>query len=487
MALVYLKRIVCKNLRGFDTLDLDLCPLASPTPAKGSRADRAGSSLRDFDETMRRLSAEGTAYEAPLPETEVPHDPDSYYPGWSVITGDNGAGKTTVLKAIALAVLGPSKARYLQENVDGWVSYGETSAEISLEVRPDNTIDKARGGGAPYKNTFWAEVDIVRGAAEGRTGPAWELKQADHFRQRRKGAGNGPWQATPGWLAMGYGPFRRLYGSSPSAAGIEADPLKARFATLFKEDATLIGAEKWLQELDYQRVRDSREDAAAILHEVTDLLQADFLRNEMTFDRVDSEGVWLRDANGRNLQLADMSEGYRAALAMLIDIVRHMYLAYGADSGVIKYSAQGDPFVARPAVVLIDEVDAHLHPAWQREIGPWLTRHFPRVQFIVTTHSPLVCQAADGGRVYVLPAPASGEDVRQVDVDEYVRIVTGKPDDILQSSAFGLIKTYSSRMSRVRDRHARLRQLSLFEKSPEFDAEYEQLEMLVEGRVPEES
>lgn len=49
-------------------------------------------------------------------------------------------------------------------------------------------------------------------------------------------------------------------------------------------------------------------------------------------------------------------------------------------------------------VVLIDEVDAHLHPTWQTRIGQWFTKYFPNIQFIVTTHSPLVCRACEKGR-----------------------------------------------------------------------------------------
>ena len=51
-----------------------------------------------------------------------------------------------------------------------------------------------------------------------------------------------------------------------------------------------------------------------------------------------------------------------------------------------------------PGVVLIDEVDAHLHPTWQRRIGLWFREHFPKLQFIVSTHSPLICQAATVGK-----------------------------------------------------------------------------------------
>jgi predicted ATP-binding protein involved in virulence len=48
----------------------------------------------------------------------------------------------------------------------------------------------------------------------------------------------------------------------------------------------------------------------------------------------------------------------------------------------------GVPVISSPGVVIIDEIDAHLHVSWQKRIGGWLKTHFPNIQFIVTTHSP---------------------------------------------------------------------------------------------------
>lgn len=469
---MYLKRLVCRNLRVFDELDIDLCPLADME--------------KEFqNEQNRLLKVEQILPESPYATTNAANVTD-HYPGWCVITGDNGTGKSTILKAIAVAMLGPDQARPLQSDYRGWVASESDSAQISLEIRPDTSIDRTKGGGAQYKNTFWAEVDIVREEGTGAGGQTWLAVTADHFRKKKKGASNGPWaQATGGWLSLGYGPFRRLYGSSPTAAGLEADPKKARFATLFMEDATLIEAERWLKELDYRSARGSdgsAAEAAETLSAVTSLLRADFLRNGMEFQRVDADGVWLRDSSGRELRLGDMSEGYRAALAMLIDIIRHMVLEYGSADLVEADPQSGEPYVALPAVVLIDEVDAHLHPTWQQEIGFWLKRHFPKIQFIVTTHSPLVCQAADGGRVYSLPP---GERPRRLSPEEYLRVLSGGSDAVLQTSAFGLANPRSSRVQRALKRHARVQQLSLLSAEDEaaLSKERQQLSMFLNGEL----
>ncbi|GAA2749157.1 AAA family ATPase [Amnibacterium kyonggiense] len=473
---MYVRRLVCKNVRGFEEIDLDLCPMYEAP----NRSDR------------RKELAALSAVDGLLAPDE-PTPADNPFPGWTVITGDNGSGKSTVLKSIALALLGPEKARSLIQSYDGWVTVGQKRGEISLEIRPDASIDKTRAGGHPYKDTFWAEIDVHMDEDQPGGAP-WIVSPSDHFKHKKLGAQTGPWQlATAGWLGIGYGPFRRLYGSSPTAAGLEADPIKARFATLFMEDATLREAEKWLQDLDYVSARASTQDqqrrAGAQLAVVQEILSADFLRNGMTFDRVDASGVWLKDADRRHLRLSDMSEGYRAALAMLIDIVRHLFLCYDDAIDRVHRDEQGRVSLKAPAVVIIDEIDAHLHPAWQREIGPWLTSHFPLIQFIVTTHSPLVCQAATGGRIYVLPSPGSSDEPRRVTAAEYEHLLAADTDEVLASPAFQVRQPRPPRVIRAMKRHAELQQLALFEVEVPAEAraadELEQLELFFEGRLTE--
>ncbi|MEZ4363859.1 MAG: AAA family ATPase [Kofleriaceae bacterium] len=100
---------------------------------------------------------------------------------------------------------------------------------------------------------------------------------------------------------------------------------------------------------------------------------------------------------------------------------------FSADGGVVQASA----------TVLIDEVDAHLHPTWQRTIGQWLLRYFPNVQFLVTTHSPLICQAAEAGSVFLLPRPGSGESGEMLRGDRLQRLLYGNVLDAYSTGAFG--------------------------------------------------
>ena len=88
-------------------------------------------------------------------------------------------------------------------------------------------------------------------------------------------------------------------------------------------------------------------------------------------------------------------------------------------------------------VVLVDEIDAHLHPTWQRRIGYWLTKHFPKLQFLVTTHSPLICQAAEHGSIFRLATPGTSEEPRMVTGVERDRLVFGSVLDAYGTELFG--------------------------------------------------
>ena len=371
------------------------------------------------------------------------------YAGWSVVTGDNGSGKTALLRAIAMAIAGPDDARQLLPDLRGWVAHGRSSGTISVEIKPDHEVDRTERGGYPAKGTFWAEVEIDAATS------VPQIRSTDVRANKKKGALNGPWApSTTGWLAVAYGPFRRLHGTSPDAQRVMMIPGRIpRFGTLFREDATLGEAEQWIMDLQYKSAVDQRAGESMALANLLDLVRDDFLRQGVAVEDVDSDGVWLRDGASRRMPLSDMSEGYRSSLAMLVDLYRHMVSVYGPD--IVVRTDDGQAIVDKPAVVLIDEVDTHLHPEWQRDIGFWFKLHFPCVQFIVTSHSPLVCPAADGGRLYHLPATGSGPPFR-LTRDDYETVVAGRPDEILLTPAFGMEHTRSPDAVRKRERHALL-------------------------------
>jgi energy-coupling factor transporter ATP-binding protein EcfA2 len=379
--------------------------------------------------------------------------PDGKHAGWTVFTGDNGSGKSTLLKAIAVGLVGRDTARSLQPSFHRWIreGAGEEESSILLEIVRCEEDDALKDPGQRPSDHFPAMIALANGGKETTL-------------QKAKPPGKYQKYSTPdrtiwspdaeGWFSCGYGPFRRVFGASPEATRQMVAPTTERFVTMFQEAASLAEVDQWMRLLKHKELenKDAESEQLAL---VLELLRDDLLPNRITVDRVDSDGLWLKDRNGVQLAWGEMSDGYRAAAALLADIVRHLIGTYGL-KGLTERSPDGKFVIKRSGVVLIDEVDAHLHPEWQREIGFWLTRHFPNIQFLVTTHSPLICQAAGPNGLFVLPEPGSDAQPRPLSDEEYRKVIASRPDTILLSSAFGLQNTRSPRAVESRAEFARL-------------------------------
>ena len=233
-----------------------------------------------------------------------------------------------------------------------------------------------------------------------------------------------------------YGPFRRISAPKENVEQIQKTKDTERFATLFFEGATLSEVDPWLTQLRFQQLEGS-EPAGDQLTSFLNLVRDSFLPDGFSVDRVDSKGLWLKNPNGVELSWFDMSDGHRTAVTLVADIVRHMIATFGLD-GFYDRDEQGKIYIKRSGVVLIDEIDAHLHPSWQREIGFCFKRHFPKIQFLVTSHSPIILQAADPNGLFVLPEPGSEDEPHRLSDDEYRKIVASTVDTALLSEAFGL-------------------------------------------------
>lgn len=104
------------------------------------------------------------------------------------------------------------------------------------------------------------------------------------------------------------------------------------------------------------------------------------------------------EKNGEELIINQLSDGEKCLLAMVGDIGRRLAIANPS----LENPLEGE------GIILIDEIELHLHPQWQREIIPALTRTFPHCQFIITTHSPQVLSAIQPENIYILESSPDG-------------------------------------------------------------------------------
>lgn len=397
--------------------------------------------------------------------------PDGTFAGWTVFTGDNGAGKSSLLKAIAVGLTGKETARALQPSFQRWVREGQSDGRIELTVVPEKGLDEFSGGGMTTSKPFPATVVLHANGKD--TG----LDVVESQKTARRGL----WASgVQGWFSCGYGPFRRVFGASSDAMRLMVGATTERFVTMFQEAASLAEVDQWLRSLNHKKLENKPAETEH-LNLLIEILRDELMPNEITVDRVDSDGLWLKDRNGLQLAWNDMSDGYRSALALLADILRHLINAYGIE-GLAQRGTDGKLSIVKGGVVMIDEVDAHLHPEWQREIGFWLKRHFPKIQFLVTTHSPIICQAADENGLFVLPEPGGQESPRALTGDEYKTVISSRPDTILMTPAFGLQNTRSPRAVEGRAEYAKLKakERAVGKLSREEQAKVDQLQLFAD-------
>ena len=140
--------------------------------------------------------------------------------------------------------------------------------------------------------------------------------------------------------------------------------------------------------------------------------------------RLQEKEVMISTKHGDLIPFNDFSLGYKVTMSLVIDLAWRL---------INQYADSKNP-LSEPAIVIIDEIDLHLHPLWQREIINNLSKHFPKVQFIATAHSPLMVQSMLGANYAVLENSDRGCNIinQPEDVDGW------RVDQILTSSFFGL-------------------------------------------------
>ncbi|GAA3056741.1 AAA family ATPase [Actinokineospora globicatena] len=374
--------------------------------------------------------------------------PDNTYAGWTVLAGRNGSGKTSLLRGIALAVGGPAAARTLVADFDNWISVGETHATAAVQLTFDLNFERFKKG-RPPERPFWAGLRWTAADAED---TAWarrpvqpSLEEHSEDGRAKTAPRNGPWHDNPsGWFCAAYGPFRRLVGGTGDVQRLMLGAGSvARMASLFHEDASLAEGVAWLIE-QHLRALERREGARYLKESALRILGDGLLPDDYRISEVDSEGLWISDG-GHRFPLREMSDGYRTVVALVVDLLKQLYESYGD----LRLDSDGT-VVGVPGVVIIDEIDAHLHVSWQKRIGEWLKAHFPQIQFIVTTHSPYICQSADPAGLIRLPGPDEDVSPQTVDGDLWERIVYGTGDDAVLSDLFGLDTAYSKRAITLR-------------------------------------
>lgn len=261
-------------------------------------------------------------------ELTVP-PPSAERESWLMLVGENATGKISVLQAIALALLGQKHADWLGLEPERFVRRGTPSRPVFVQVNLTNLSQpvELRYNGNATGFTITPPSELV--------------------------------------LLLGYGATRLL---PRTATGTSATPARyVRVKNLFDPHAELQNAELWLN--NREEVDDDRFEQVAYA-----LKQLLLLDSEDRIFRKDEE---IRvETGGQQMRLNQLSDGYQSVVALAVDIMMGLFL-WGS-----MEDAEG--------VVLIDEIETHLHPRWKMEIVSRLRAPFSRSSCsspVRTTHS----------------------------------------------------------------------------------------------------
>ena len=253
-------------------------------------------------------------------------------------------------------------------------------------------------------------------------------------------------------------------GRSLQRAAVDS-PERRKRRTLISEDASLVSDETIIQkiiELDYRSFLKSRSVFRSVVNKIGETASEITEGFPVTFIGVseDDEGFYPQfDTIDGPVPLNTLSQGTQS----IIQWLAHLIIGYA------EYYEYPESLEDKPGILIVDEIDAHLHPSWQRRIIPALMRHFPHLQIFCSTHSPLMLAGLKTGQVQLL---RRGEDGRVTTSTNEEDIVGWTSDEILRHF-LGISDPTDFETER---RLTRLRDLQLVQNLT--DAEAEELEEL---------
>lgn len=345
-------------------------------------------------------------------------------PNINLLLGNNGTGKTTILKALALAAL----SRVIAQS--GFVPYrlvrrtntpsnSIKEATITAEVllhgqdlnspRQDSTRHETVSMKVVRKGETHEEITPVNGtsAASEEAPDIWNGLYDDK---------------SPAFLIVGYGASRRVeYSKNIDTAAQQKSRLLRyqRVAGLFESHVAMVPLSFWLP--GFQKLNPGRHK------QVVNLINK-LLPEGATFEGDYQEEEYLFQLNGSKIPFGALSDGYRAYIGWIADLLYHICM--GAPSGAKLVDNYG--------LVLVDEIDLHLHPEWQRSVTASLSAALPNIQFVFSTHSPIVAGSLNKENIFVMETESTGAST----VHQYNERIYGlNAEQVLLSSYFNLKTT----------------------------------------------
>lgn len=376
---------------------------------------------------------------------------------WNVLLGDNGVGKSSILKAIALGICGEDAKPFAERLIKTGKPNGKITLDIVSEIN-----------GEVVTRTYVTKLLRTSTGAEVQTIPTRPL-EAENL------------------LSLGFPPLRAMSWDKAAETSNDKkerpDPTDLLPIISGDPDFRLDKLKNWILELDH--LLKSEPGGAGGLSRYKQLLDKFFEviarltpGVDIKLKSIDVRGkrVMVRTHDGI-VPLEYVSQGTSSLIGWIGVLLRRLDDMYGQQYSF--YGEQYDPLIQH-AIVLIDEIDAHMHPEWQQHIAPSIRELFPNLQIVATTHSPLIVPSLEPNEIIRLQRSADNKQIT-VEVPNY-NVQDYRADQILTSPLFGLPSSLSPDKQKKAGRYTELAARNKL--SPDDQKELEVLAYELEVKLP---
>ena len=333
----------------------------------------------------------------------------------TILLGDNGTGKSNLLKAIGLVTAGRDALAELLDEPESWIQVGKEFCQLDAVLRTAEGKEQHVFLRIEKKDTVTKVLDRARES----------LAKLDDVLEH----GNN-------YFVLAYGASRRLnvYRGRRTQLSYYRHVRARNVSTLFNPDEVLIPIELWAMDLDYIEDRDAMDVISNVM--------SDFLRG-VKFSRINKrKGQLIFETPLGTVPMSQLSDGFQNVAAWAGDLLYQITEVFNDYKTPLK----------TPGLLLIDEVDLHLHPRWQREMLTFLRQKLPNFQVVATTHSPITAQQANENELHYIERRGRSLKLHQF---------TGVPmamllHQLVMSDIFGLASDESVVLKKKKDRYKKL-------------------------------
>lgn len=342
----------------------------------------------------------------------------------TLLLGNNGTGKTTILRSLAAAAFGPAAKDLLRDG--SMVRHGEPFGTINAQIRLHEQ-DHPNGG------IITSSINVERKGERldvRQESAATRLETPIGLTEETSLSSESLWDRVyesknDAFFMVGYGATRRVERLDSYDSGARTKSRASRdlrVQSLFEDSFSLIPLGSWLPH--EQKKNPGR------YKQVVNLLNKLLKPGEYTFSgEQDERGDYLFLRGNMPIPFQSLSDGYRAFIGWVADLLYHV--CFGCPSG--------KKLVENCGVVLVDEIDLHLHPSWQMKVIPTIAKALPKMQFVFTSHSPLVAGSLEWMNILTLKVTSKTNRTIAKRLKQSIHGLDA--DQILLTDFFGLKST----------------------------------------------